>query len=88
MINGGELQYAKLCKKFYYNDIKCVKPSKERFYVWNDRIQLWEEDRKGCRTKVKISQFLCDIVGKLIEECETEINNENDRLAHEKLDDE
>ena len=88
MINGGELQYAKLCKKFYYNDIKCVKPSKERFYVWNDRIQLWEEDRKGCRTKVKISQFLCDIVGKLIEECETEINNENDRLEQEKLDDE
>jgi P4 family phage/plasmid primase-like protien len=85
MINGGELQYAKLCKKFYYNDIKCVKPSKERFYVWNDRIQLWEEDRKGCRTKVKISQFLCDIVGKLIEECETKINAATDLMIKEDL---
>jgi len=52
------LQHAQLIKLFLSDDIICVNKSKQRFYLWNKKTKIWDEDKKGCSVKVKISEFL------------------------------
>ena len=87
ILQQGELQYAGLCEKFYKDDIVCTKPDKEIFFLWDYNVQLWKQDIKGCKTKIKISYFLCNMVDELKKECDIQINNNTDRIEYDKLKD-
>ncbi len=76
--NGGDLQMGNLCKRFYRKNIICINTSKDTFYVWNDKIKLWIEDRKGCYTKIKIAKFLSSMTKFLLEKVKKELDEVNE----------